>query len=143
MNATATAETNPLLAEWNTPFGLPPFDRIKPEHFRPAFDVAFAGHRAEIDAIAGDPEPPTFANTIDALELAGERLSRVGGVFWNLSGSHTNPETPGDRARDLARRRQALQRHRHERGAVRPHRRAPGGRLRHCRSTQSNAASST
>jgi peptidyl-dipeptidase Dcp len=92
MNATATAETNPLLAEWGTPFGLPPFDRIKPEHFRPAFDIAFAGHRAEIAAIAGNPEPPTFANTIDALELAGERLSRVGGVFWNLAGSHTNAE---------------------------------------------------
>ncbi|MCZ8108518.1 MAG: M3 family metallopeptidase [Burkholderiales bacterium] len=88
----AIAETNPLLAEWKSPFGLPPFDRIKPEHFRPAFDIAFAGHRAEIAAIAGNPEPPTFANTIDALELAGERLSRVGGVFWNLAGSHTNAE---------------------------------------------------
>jgi len=88
----ATDETNPLLAEWTTPFGLPPFDRIRPEHFRPAFAAAFAAHRAEIDAIAGLAEPPTFANTIDALELSGHALSRVGGVFWNLAGAHTNAE---------------------------------------------------
>ena len=88
----ATDPTNPLLDDWTTPFGLPPFDRIRPEHFRPAFDAAFAAHRAEIDAIAGNPEPPTFVNTIDALELSGQSLSRVGGVFWNLAGSHTNAE---------------------------------------------------
>ncbi len=74
------------------PFGLPPFADIRPEHFRSAFDVAFAEHRAEIDGIAANAEPPTFGNTIDALELSGERLSRVGAVFWNLAGSHTNPE---------------------------------------------------
>ncbi|WP_293867811.1 M3 family metallopeptidase [uncultured Alsobacter sp.] len=83
---------NPLLDAWSTPFGLPPFERIRPEHFRAAFEAAFAQHRAEIDAIANDPAEPTFANTIDALELSGETLSRVGGVFWNLAGSHTNPE---------------------------------------------------
>jgi peptidyl-dipeptidase Dcp len=92
-----TAETDPsaadpLLGAWATPFGLPPFAAIEPAHFRPAFDAALAQAKAEVGAIADNPEAPTFANTIDALELAGERLSRVGGVFWNLAGSHTNAE---------------------------------------------------
>ncbi len=84
--------SNPLLEPWNTPFGIPPFADIRPEHFRPAFERAIAEHRAEIDAVANDPAPPTFANTVDALELSGDLLDRVGGVFWNLSGAHTNPE---------------------------------------------------
>ncbi|MCP8938630.1 M3 family metallopeptidase [Alsobacter sp. SYSU M60028] len=92
MTAPDTPESNPLLAAWDTPFETPPFAAIRPEHFRPAFEAAFAAHRAEIDAIAADPSPATFANTIDALELSGETLSRVGGVFWNLAGAHTSPE---------------------------------------------------
>ena len=88
----ASNGSNPLLGTWNTPFRAPPFEQIRPEHFRPAFDAAFAAHRAEIDAIAADPAPPSFANTIDALEKSGELMSQVGGVFWNLSGSNTNPE---------------------------------------------------
>jgi peptidyl-dipeptidase Dcp len=81
---------NPLLERWTAPFGLPPFDRIRAEHFPPAFDRAMAEHRAEIAAIAGNPEPPSFANTIEALERGGRLLSRVGRVFSALSGSHTS-----------------------------------------------------
>lgn len=82
--------TNPLLTDWMTPFGLPPFADIRPEHFRPAFDEALARHAGEIAAIADSAEQATFANTIEALERAGRLLTKVGGVFWNLSGSHTN-----------------------------------------------------
>ncbi len=84
--------TNPLLRDWNTPFGLPPFAEIKPEHFKPAFDEALALHKREIAAIADNPAQPSFANTIDALELAGHRLDQVNGVFWNLANANTSPE---------------------------------------------------
>ena len=75
---------NPFFEPWTTPFELPPFDRIKTEHFAPAFDEGMAQHNAEIAAIADSSEPPSFVNTIEALERAGRMLSRVGGVFWNL-----------------------------------------------------------
>jgi peptidyl-dipeptidase Dcp len=81
---------NPLLATWTTPFGLPPFDRIRPEHFAPAFDEAMAEEAAEIAAIAHSPEPPSFANTIEALERSGRLLDRVGRVFSNLEASAGN-----------------------------------------------------
>ncbi|MGO4389001.1 M3 family metallopeptidase [Microvirga sp. 2YAF29] len=81
---------NPLLGPWSTPFGLPPFESITPEHYRPAFDSALAEQQAEIKAIADSSEAPTFANTIEAMERGGASLKRVGGVFFNLSGSHTN-----------------------------------------------------
>jgi peptidyl-dipeptidase Dcp len=84
-------EDNPLLTDWTGPFALPPWDRITDDHFAPAFDAALAEGRAAIAAIAGNPEPPTFANTIAALELANARLDRVGGVFWNLVGADSNP----------------------------------------------------
>jgi peptidyl-dipeptidase Dcp len=86
--ATAPAETNPLLQAWNGPFAAPPFDRIRPEHFRPAFEAAMQAHRAEIEAIATDPATPDFRNTIEALERAGEALARVRRVFWALSSAH-------------------------------------------------------
>ncbi len=79
-------------ARWDTPYGLPPFERIAPAHYLPAFDAALAAHEAEIAAIAADPAPPTFANTAGAMERAGLALDRVAGVFYNLTGSHTNPE---------------------------------------------------
>src|SRR5882724_9018659 len=79
---------NPLLESY--PFGVAPFERIKPEHFQPAFARAFAAHTAEIDAVAADPAEPTFANTIEALERGGEALTRVGSVFGVLAGAHTN-----------------------------------------------------
>uniref|UniRef100_UPI003F9A1336 M3 family metallopeptidase n=1 Tax=Rhodoblastus sp. TaxID=1962975 RepID=UPI003F9A1336 len=83
---------NPLLAEWRTRFGLPPFSAIEPNYYRHAFDVALREHEAEIAAIADNPAPPTFENTIDALELAGQTLTRVGGVFWNLAGTDSTAD---------------------------------------------------
>ncbi|MGF9758811.1 M3 family metallopeptidase [Microvirga sp. 0TCS3.31] len=81
---------NPLLTQWSTPFGLPPFESIAPEHYRPAFDTALAEQQAQIAAIAESTEAPTFANTIEALERSGRTLKTVGGVFFNLAGSHTS-----------------------------------------------------
>jgi peptidyl-dipeptidase Dcp len=86
----ASPAANPLLVPWSTPFGAPPFAEIAPEHFRPAFERALAEHRSEIDRIAGDPAPPTFDNTIAALENAGRLLDRVSAVFWNLASADTN-----------------------------------------------------
>jgi peptidyl-dipeptidase Dcp len=86
------ATENPLLASWSGPFEAPPFDRIEPGHFRPAFDAALIDARREIDAVAANPEPPTFANTIEALERSGRGLDRVAGVFFNLAGAATNDE---------------------------------------------------
>ena len=83
--------TNPLLADWTGAFSLPPFGAIKPEQFRPAFDAALGRHRAEIDAIAADPAPPSFDNTIVALERAGRALDRVANVFFVLAGADTSP----------------------------------------------------
>ncbi len=83
---------NPLLQPWSTPFGVPPFADIKPAHFVPAIKAGIAAQRREIEAIAGNPAPPTFANTIEALEDAGELLGRVGPVFSNLQSSNTSPE---------------------------------------------------
>ena len=84
--------TNPLLAEWNTPFQTPPFSQIKPEHFEPAVDAAIACARAEIEAIVSNPAKPTFGNTILALERNGALLDRVTGVFYNLMGTESTPE---------------------------------------------------
>ncbi|MEZ5843942.1 MAG: M3 family metallopeptidase [Hyphomicrobiaceae bacterium] len=89
-STTAGAPGNPLLDEWTTPFAMPPFARISDEHFRPAYTAAFAAHNAEIAAIADDPAPATFENTIVALERAGRLMSKVGATFWNLAGSDTN-----------------------------------------------------
>ena len=88
--AAQTATDGPFAAEWTTPFGLPPFDAIRPEHFRPAFDRVLAAHKATIDAIAADPAPPGFENTIGALERSWTDLSRVSSVFHVLTGAHTN-----------------------------------------------------
>jgi peptidyl-dipeptidase Dcp len=85
-------EPNPLLTDWTSAHGLPPFAALKPEHFRPAFDAALAAHRAEIDAVAADPAAPTFANTIEVLERAGRPLDRVSNVFFVLAGADTSDE---------------------------------------------------
>ncbi len=81
---------NPFFEPWTAPFEAPPFDRIAPEHFRPAYERALAEHAAEIAAIAGDPAPPSFANTIEALENSGHLLRKVEAVFGNLAASHTS-----------------------------------------------------
>jgi peptidyl-dipeptidase Dcp len=86
------SDANPLFEDWRTPFGLPPFDRIRPEHFPPAFDRGMDAEIADIDAIAHSPDPPTFANTIEALERSGRLLATVGDLFHNLNSSATNKE---------------------------------------------------
>jgi peptidyl-dipeptidase Dcp len=83
---------NPLLGRWDTPFGLPPFAAIKPEHFVPAFDHALQLHAAEIEAIAARAEAPDFANTLAALDASGAVLGRIEKVFHNLAASETSPE---------------------------------------------------
>ncbi|MGJ4967414.1 MULTISPECIES: M3 family metallopeptidase [unclassified Bradyrhizobium] len=89
--AVIDAQTNPLLVAWETPHQTPPFDAIKPEHFLPAFERAFADHAAEIIAITHDPAEPDFANTITALERSGKLLSKVAAVFYDLVSAHSNP----------------------------------------------------
>ena len=86
------AGENPLLAPWTGPSEAPPFARIEPRHFRPAFDAALSEARREIGAIAANPEAPDFANTIGALERGGRTLERVASVFFNLAGAETSDE---------------------------------------------------
>jgi peptidyl-dipeptidase Dcp len=83
--------TNPLLADWNTPHGLPPFDDIHVEHFAPAFTLAMQQHLDELRAVARQSAPPSFDNTLAAFDRSGRRLDRVASAFHNLSASHTNP----------------------------------------------------
>lgn len=83
--------TNPLLSDWTTPFGLPPFQQIDDAHFAPALDTALADARAELDAIARNPADPTFANTIEALEQMGEGLDKVLSTFFPLAGTDSTP----------------------------------------------------
>ncbi|MHC2433198.1 M3 family metallopeptidase [Bradyrhizobium sp. USDA 4451] len=82
---------NPLLKAWQTPLETPPFAEIKPEHFLPAFEQAFADHSAEVAAITHDPALPDFDNTITALERSGKLLSKVSAVFYDLVSAHSNP----------------------------------------------------
>ena len=83
---------NPLLSESPLPYGAPQFDKIKTEHYLPAFKQSIAEGKAEIDAIVSNPEAPTFANTIEALERAGRSYNRVGAIFYNLYEADTNEE---------------------------------------------------
>ncbi len=87
--ASTSDAKNPLLTDWTGDFGLPPFAALTPEHFRPAFDEALSRHRAELDAIAGNPAPPTFDNTIVALEQSGRDLDKVANVFFVKAGADT------------------------------------------------------
>lgn len=89
--AGAQAE-NPFFETWDTPFATPPFEKIEIEHYVPAFEKGMQEHSNEIDAIANNPEPATFANTIDALDASGELLERVQGVFYNLLSAKTSDE---------------------------------------------------
>ncbi len=84
--------TNPLLADWNTPHQTAPFKLIKVEHFMPAFDLAIENAKKEIDAIIENKETPTFENTIIALELAGTKLNRIASVMYNLNSAETSDE---------------------------------------------------
>jgi len=93
--------TNPLLADWTTPFALPPFDRIEPAHFPPAFEAAMKAQRAEVEAIATQTEGPGFDNTVAAFDRSGRLLSRIESAFHALAASHTSPEIQAVQ-RDLA-----------------------------------------
>lgn len=83
-------EPNPLLQEWTTPFKVPPFEEIAPKHFMPAFEATMKIHNEEIEAIVKNEEAPTFENTIAAMSLSGQDLSRVSSVFFNLNSANTN-----------------------------------------------------
>jgi peptidyl-dipeptidase Dcp len=85
-------DQNPLLADFTAPNGAPPFDKIKEEHYLPAVKTAIEEARANVEAIKANPENPTFDNTITALELSGEKLGMVAGIFYNqLSAAGTDP----------------------------------------------------
>ncbi|MDM1062648.1 M3 family metallopeptidase [Empedobacter falsenii] len=83
---------NPLLEKFETPFESAPFSKIKNEDYKPAFIQAIEEAKAEIDAITANPETPTFANTIEAMELSGEKLGRISSIFFNLNSAETNDE---------------------------------------------------
>ncbi|HYD79086.1 MAG TPA: M3 family metallopeptidase [Paucimonas sp.] len=91
MNTPATATDNPFFSASSLPYQLPPFDRIKDEHFLPAFTEGMRRHDDEIRAIAGNAAAPTFDNTIVAMERAGQLLERVSKVFFSMTGVNTNP----------------------------------------------------
>ncbi|MFO8173212.1 MAG: M3 family metallopeptidase [Longimicrobiales bacterium] len=99
--SSVSGHENPLLAEWHTEFKVPPFDLIESGDYLPAFREAMEMEKAEIDAIITNPEPPTFANTIEALEQSGKMLTRVSRVFGAVNGAHTN-DTLQETARTLA-----------------------------------------
>ena len=83
---------NPLLTESAAPFGAPEFDKISNEHYLPAFEAGIAEAKAEIDAIVANQDEPTFENTIEAMEYAGQTLNTVAGIFFNLMEADTNDE---------------------------------------------------
>jgi peptidyl-dipeptidase Dcp len=83
---------NPFFSRFDTPFGVPPFDKIKNEHFLPAIQEGIKQHAKEIEKIASLPEAPTFENTILALDRSGEMLERVTPIFFNIYSANTNEE---------------------------------------------------
>lgn len=99
-NKTQTTD-NPLLMAYETPFQVPPFDKIKLTHYRPAFDEALKQHNLEIDSIVANSEEPSFSNTIVALENAGSLLSNVSSVFFNINSANTSDSIQAI-AKDLA-----------------------------------------
>jgi peptidyl-dipeptidase Dcp len=87
----AEQSANPLMGAWSTPDGVPPYDRIRPEHYEPAFDQAIAASREQTRRIANDPAAPTFENTIEAMERAGRELSRVSSTFFTVASADATP----------------------------------------------------
>lgn len=90
MLMTYSCESNPLLKEWDTPFGIPPFEEVRPEHYMPAFLKAMEEHKAEIDAIVNCKEEPNFENTILPYDKAGSLYSKVAVVFSSESGVNSS-----------------------------------------------------
>ena len=127
------SDTNPFAKASALPYQAPPFDRIKESDYAPALEEGMKRQIAEIAAIADNPEPPTFANTLEAMERSGELLTRAGKVFFNITQSNTSDGAAEDQGRGGAEARRAPGRHLLERealrarqGALRPARRAPG-----------------
>lgn len=87
---TKTTDENPFFSKWDTPFGIPPFQRIDASHYLTAFEVGFDQHNREIDSIAKQPVEPNFKNTIEGLEFSGHLLNNVTYVFFNLTDAETN-----------------------------------------------------
>ncbi len=88
--STPSSSSNPLFSASTLPYQTPPFDLIRDEHYLPAFEEGMRQHRAEIEAIANSPEPPTFVNTVEAMERSGALLLRTSKVFFNVSSANTN-----------------------------------------------------
>jgi len=86
------AEMNPFLTDYDTPYQIPPFEKIEFSHYEPAFEEGMKQHLSEIEAIASNKEYPTFENTIAELERSGKTLDKVANVFFNLLGSNTSDE---------------------------------------------------
>lgn len=89
-NEGSKTSSNPLLGEYNTPYQTPPFDKIRHEDYKPAFDVAIQQAKAEVDSIADNKAEPTFENTIVALDGSGKLLDRVSNIFFNLNEANTD-----------------------------------------------------
>src|SRR5690606_20051555 len=101
----AAMDSNPFFAVSTLPFQAPPFDQIRNEHFLPAFEKGMAEHLAEIEAIANNPDAPTFENTLVALEKSGQLLGRLTRELFRQSSEHTNDGM--DRTRAVGARKQA------------------------------------
>lgn len=89
---TACTRTNPFLTEWDSPYGIPPYDKIKTADYIPAIKAGIEQQAAEIDAIVANPEAPSFENTVLPYELSGSILSKVQGVLFNVSETDSTPE---------------------------------------------------
>ncbi|MEA5109415.1 Dipeptidyl carboxypeptidase [bioreactor metagenome] len=87
-----SSSENPFFAEYDTPFGVPPFSEIKNEHFLPAIEKGIEEQTSEIAAIVSNPDPADFENTIAAYDYSGEMIRKVTGVFYNYNSSNTNDE---------------------------------------------------
>ena len=88
---TSCNKTNPFLTEWDTPYGIPPFDQIKEAHYLPALEEGIKQHNAEIEAIINNPDAPTFDNVIGAYDNSGKLISKVVGVLFNLAETDITP----------------------------------------------------
>ena len=92
MAMTACTPKNPFLQEWDTPYGIPPFDKITLADYIPAVKEGIKQQEKELDAILNNPAAPTFKNTIDPYEQSGEILEKVTGVLFNLQETDGGPE---------------------------------------------------
>jgi peptidyl-dipeptidase Dcp len=92
VSSCAKEPKNPLLGEFNTPFGVPPFDQIQENHYLPAFNEGIRQQKEEIEAIVAQEEPASFQNSVQKLEKSGSLLKRVNAIFSNLRSAHTNEQ---------------------------------------------------